>query len=24
VMDTETMFRKWFKLFQSKRLLPGR
>jgi nucleoside-diphosphate-sugar epimerase len=24
VMDTETMFRKWFKLFQAKRLLPGR
>ena len=22
VMDTETMFRKWFKLFQQKRLLP--
>jgi len=24
VMDTELMFRKWFKLFQRKRLLPGR
>jgi nucleoside-diphosphate-sugar epimerase len=24
VMDTEVMFRKWFRLFQQKRLLPGR
>nr|WP_294528281.1 NAD-dependent epimerase/dehydratase family protein [uncultured Rhodopila sp.] len=24
VIDTEAMFRKWFKLFQQKRLLPGR
>ena len=24
VMDTEEMFRKWFRLFQQKRLLPGR